>query len=359
VTFADGTRVHLGRGGVAAVTARTARQIVVALDRGTVQMVVTRRRAGERLEVVAGRYVFRVIGTQFQVSRSGGAARLVVSEGVVAVVTAGREMGRISAGQEWVGAIEAAEGAAPGLPAAAEGDDLQPAAIVSPPPQPPAPASLSPAPASPAVGPISRKDAADAAPALRATDCLTMAREGSPERALVCFGAVARGDGLEAEIALYETARLRRDVMSDPRGGLASLAEYHRRFPAGSLRDEALTSTVDLMARVGDAEGALARSAELLERAHSPERRAELHMVRGNVFRQLKRDWARAEAEYARAASAASAPLADDAAFWRAVCIEAAGARERAATAFTSYLQRPKPRHAAEARARLQMLQQK
>ena len=67
----------------------------------------------------------------------------------------------------------------------------------------------------------------------------------------------AEGSGLGAEMALYEVARLRRDVLADAAGALRALAEYRTRFPAGSLRREADMSQLELLVQLGRTDEAL------------------------------------------------------------------------------------------------------
>jgi hypothetical protein len=350
VALDDGSVVRLDAGGVAVLRAADPALTEVRLRRGAVRLHVTKRAPGQRLEVVAGGYVFRVVGTRFEVRLDPGVARLDVAEGVVAVLAGGREVRRVSAGESWSGAVAGARDGDGGLdaahespsPGATESAAAEPTPAVSPPPLTAVPPSTPPP-----------------APAPRASDCLE-ARRGpavAPAATLACLqAAAARTTGLDAEIALYEMARLRRDVLHDLPGALAALREHERRFPHGGLRDDVVTADADLSARTGDADGALAKSAALLEGAPSPDERAELHMLRANVYSQQKRDCVAAAREYAEAAHGPSAAISDEALFRRAVCLQQTGARDEAMAAFSSYLDRAGASHADQARARLQQL---
>jgi hypothetical protein len=356
--LADGTVIRLGPASAGSLAAPTPHLTTLSLVRGTVALAVAKRRLGEHLDVVAGPYQFRVVGTRFRVTLAGGEARLEVSEGIVAVRTKGRELRRVGAGGVWQGtAGMVAEVTPEEHPPIEEGP---PAVQPSAPPEPaPAPAVTSWGPPPPSLGepPRPREDGptAPAAPLPKPSECARLASAEGAQPAVGCYARLASGRGLDAELALIQIARLDRDALHDPRAALTALEDYRRRFPRGTLREEALTALVDLYARTGDAERALAESERLLGAA-SPERRGELHLLRGNVLRTQEHDCRRAAAEYADAETSARAPLADEAAFARAQCLSETGEREAARSAFARYLARPAPRHGAEARRALEGL---
>jgi hypothetical protein len=344
VALADGTRVRLAEESAAAVSAPESGRTVVALARGEVGVSVTKRRPGERFEVRAGRYAFRVVGTRFTVEIAGGAARLAVAEGIVVVTDGDLELGRFVAGETWSGSVAPPAPSAEGPPAAVEPARVE-APEVAPPPRAPAP-TVEDVPAR-----------APSPPAVRvpsSSECLGQSRAGASRQAAACLAAAATQRGLDAEIALVELARLRRDALGDTKGALAALSEYRARFPMGSLYEEALGASVDLLVRAGDGPGALAESERLLRRVGGAQRRAELRLLRGNVLRVLESDCRRADGEYAAAVSTGAERVADDAEFWRAVCLSTVGERDAAARAFTRYLERPRAQHAAEAKSRLE-----
>jgi hypothetical protein len=321
LVLADGSLLRLARGGEAWVSAPDRGRTVVRLTEGSVGLFVTHRRPEDYFEVQAGGYTFRTLGTSFRVSVESGPPELLVSEGEVAVLADGRELERVAAGGRWAAAPvpEAAGAGAPGT--------VNPAAD----PGAPAPATY--------------------------FDCRALAHAEGPRRAVPCLEGLARASGLEAELAMHELARLRRDEFGDPAGALRALREHRARFPASSLGEEVRMEIVELLARSGEADAALAESASLLEAATPPKRRADLLVLRGNLLRAIKRDCPAADREYAAAELSSSPGPADDAAYWRAVCREMQGDRAGAAAALTRYLQRPHPAHAAEAQRRLQALQ--
>jgi hypothetical protein len=168
--------------------------------------------------------------------------------------------------------------------------------------------------------------------------------------------AIAAGGTLVAETALYEQARLLAQERHDLPAALASLREHRRRFPHGALRAEVDLTLVELLPRLGRFREALDESAALLARDPQHERAAELRLLRGNILRESFNDYERAGLEYAAVREVVrtgeSSAIADDAAFFEAVCLEVVR-RDDAADAYRRYLAGRAPRHAAEARARL------
>jgi hypothetical protein len=186
-------------------------------------------------------------------------------------------------------------------------------------------------------------------------DCLALARQGQARAAEDCFGERARGSGLSAEMALYEVARLRRDVLRDAPGALAALAEYRERFPRGSLRNEVDLSRVELLAESGQSREALQESAALLGTASGRERAAELHVLRGNVYRRDLGDLPAAALEYSQAERQGGSRGAE-ASRLRGACLEALGDVAGALQAYRRYASLPGQPHAAEVSRRIEQL---
>lgn len=236
----------------------------------------------------------------------------------------------------------------------AEGDSAPRSGARAPEPQPsptPAPApSAEPPRRSEAARPsVTEPDAVSAAP-----DCLSLARRGHTRDAEACFVKTAEGTGLAAEMALYEVARLRRDVLSDPPGALQALAEYRKRFPSGSLRREADMSHLELLLQLGRTDEALKQSGELLSSSSSGERAAELHLLRGHILRKTQARFAEAAHEYELAERAGA--RASDITYFRALCLDALGQNSEAAALFSEYLDQPQHAYASDARKRLERL---
>jgi hypothetical protein len=186
-------------------------------------------------------------------------------------------------------------------------------------------------------------------------DCLSLARSGATREAEACFVERARGSGLGAEMALYELGRLRRDVLGDSRGALAALEQHAARFPSGSLRREVEMSALGLLVQLGRSREALARSSALLESQSGGERRAELHLFRGQVFRRNLNDLRAAEREYAQAEALAGSTAAE-ATYLRGLCLEALAEPRAASEAYRRYLEKPSRPRAADVQRRLDRL---
>ena len=149
---------------------------------------------------------------------------------------------------------------------------------------PPANKALAPAPPAPVPAPV--VSAAPALPTDNSVDCLSLARQGDTAAAQRCFEQRAQGSGLSAEMAAYEGARLRRDVLGDPQGALAALTQYRQRFPNGSLRREADVSILELLVQLGRTQEALTQTEQLLAAPTGKERVAELRLLRARLFRK-------------------------------------------------------------------------
>jgi len=193
-------------------------------------------------------------------------------------------------------------------------------------------------------------------PSAPSVDCLAFARSGDAGAAERCFETQASSQDLSAEVALYELARLRRDVLGKPADALLALDEYARRFPKGNLSGEVLFSRLELLVKLGRNDDVIRASDELLKSASGAERAPEIHLLRGNVYSHALGDAASATREYALA-RVAPGRVGDEAAFLEAVNLEKL-ADPRAADAFQSYLARSDARHRVEAQAHLNALKQ-
>ena len=186
-------------------------------------------------------------------------------------------------------------------------------------------------------------------------DCLELARRGDPRAAERCFDQRAAGSGLGAEMALYEMARLRRDVLRDAIGALAALSAYRERFERGSLRNEVDLSRVELLAELGRSTDALRESAAMLAGGSGRERAAELHLLRGDVYRRDVRDLRSAAAEYAQA-EALGGTRGAEASRRLGACLEALGDGAGALAAYRRYVADPSRAHVAEVSRRIERL---
>jgi tetratricopeptide (TPR) repeat protein len=298
----------------------------VVVDHGEVTLHVEKRvPGGPAFEVAAGPYRFRVLGTRFRVARRaldrgrGARVELWVDEGRVAVARGARALGFVEAGGHW-SADRPSPQSAPSLEAT--------------------PPSAS-APKAPAPRSSARPRCEELA-----------ARIETAREALSCYLAEAQGSGLGAETALYEAARLRRDALRDEQGALETLRLYRARFPAGMLSAEVDLSIVELLPKLNRHQDALQEIGRLLAEDPGRERAAELHLMRGNIYREVLEDFGRAERDYA-AVEAAQAPLVGDATFFRGVCLQALGRSAEARATLDRYLASGSSRFADEARRHL------
>jgi hypothetical protein len=165
----------------------------------------------------------------------------------------------------------------------------------------------------------------------------------------------AESSGLSAEAALYELARLRRDVQDDAKGALAALNEYRDRFPRGSLRNEVGLSRVELLSELGRGREALNEAEALLGSAKGGERAAELHLLRGNIFRRDLADFAQAAREYSKAEKFGGS-FGAEATRLRGLSLEALGDVEGALAAYRRYLSGPEQPRKGEVHRRVEAL---
>ncbi len=331
----------------------------IALDKGSIELHVLPRAPGHDFAVSAGGYQFVVVGTAFSVSRTEARLELSVSEGKVAVWHGAERLVTVGAGGQWAvplapAAHQRARGPVKPIPALALRAPVQP---VAPAPSPPTAATV--AQTEPTVPPTEAPAAPEPNPPQAAVpmrrDCGQIAVGGNPQEAMACYGQQAAKGGLAGEAAQYEIARLWRDAFHDPARALAGFREQRSRFPRGVLTIEADLSIIELLPRLDRHAEALAESERFLKEHPGAERRGEIHLLRGNIYREALRDFEHAEREYAWGAEARG-QVGDESRFLRAVCLEALGRTREARVAYEAYLSQPKGAHAADARRRLERL---
>ncbi len=126
-----------------------------------------------------------------------------------------------------------------------------------------------------------------------ALDCSSLSRKGRFDEALSCLERASRTSGMGAELALLESARLRRHVTGDVSAALADLERYEREFPSGALRREAGLLKLEVLRQLGKKEMARESIARLLPDV--PEQRTEL------LLQQFELDLALSDCEAAKA----------------------------------------------------------
>jgi len=171
-------------------------------------------------------------------------------------------------------------------------------------------------------------------------DCSDMVNNDAQAAEHCYVQRAAESSGLSAEAALYELARLRRDVRRDSKGALQALNDYRERFPQGSLRNEVGLSRVELLSELGRSREALNEAEALLGSAKGGERAAELYLLRGGIYRRDLSDFARAAQEYAQA-EAFGGTAGAEATRLRGLSLEALGDVEGALEAYRRYLSGP------------------
>jgi predicted negative regulator of RcsB-dependent stress response len=316
----DGTVVSTGENGRVKISTPTKEQTLVQLDAGAVELAVTPRTPGTRLEVLAGRYRFRVIGTRFRVEQNNNGLKLRVTEGRVAVVENDRILQVVDQGHEWT------------EPAAVDPTITK---------QPPS-----------TVAPIETH--APTEEVKTETNCLLAAREGKHDVALSCFKEQAKNNGVSAEVALYESARIEHELLGKAAQALATLSHYRQRFPEGTLWLETRLLAVQLLVELGEDDQALTESRELLQSERAQSRFAELHFLRGKLYRR-RGNCEQAINEYAKAAVSTNSQ-SDRARLERASCLEELGNRREALVTYERLSQSTHANLRNEAQKRLERL---
>jgi hypothetical protein len=315
----------------------------ILLQRGTIELHVTPQAPGHHLSVTVGRYRFTVVGTVFTLSRSQARLELQVREGAVAVARGTRRLAIVRAGGSWNAVDEQTTPvSAPPLPKSRSAEaPLGPPAPVFPAPSPVPSVGEQPTPA--------QTPSANKSPD---QDCRQLAANHRTQDAMACYEQQAMRNGLAGETAAYQLARLWRDALGQPERALAAFESQRSRFPSGVLRREAELSIIELLPRLGRHAEALADSQHFLTAYPDDERKGELHLLRGNIYREAIHDLDHAQREYALGANA-KGRVGDDSRFFHAVCLEALRRTGEARRAYQSYLGQHGAVHAAEAERRL------
>jgi hypothetical protein len=375
VTLVDQATAVLSADAVASARAQSGDTEIV-LSKGGIELHVLPRTPGHAFAVNAGLYRFTVVGTAFTVSQTRSRLELAVSEGTVAVWRGTKRLAMVGAGAQWSADMSPAASARPQAPraqaepssAVALAEPLPretpglapppaptPAAAVAGAPSLPSSPTTTPPPAAPPATSVVPDQGTASAPAALRRDCGQLAASKRAQEALTCYQEQAAQSGLAGETALYELARLWRDSFGQLDRALAVFQAQRARFPSGVLRTEADLSIIELLPRLDRHADALAESAHFLTAHPKAERRGELHLLRGNIFREVLRDLDHAEREYARGAEAGGR-VGDDSRFMHAVCLEALGRVDEARRAYEAYLLRTGATHAQEAKTRLERL---
>jgi len=286
---------------------RDGRDVVVHLERGQVHVWSAPRFAG-KLWVATPRHRGAVIGTVFSVQYSDGKERFAVARGKVDVYESDIRIAHLSAGEIWASGLDAAEVSAEAvslLERAASGQAVRlqltgrsPETVPTVEPVRPIPLAVATHPGRSRAPTRARAQAPRAAtaraePAAKtaevppeseadrlAREAETYERSGQFKAAADRYEALSRGSGIDAEWALYRLGKLRERHLGDREGALSAWREHRRRFPAGSLRQEAHLSMVETLARLGRNEEALGEAERFLAQYPNSERRSELARIK-------------------------------------------------------------------------------
>jgi hypothetical protein len=135
--------------------------------------------------------------------------------------------------------------------------------------------------------PSEREPSRALAPAARESDagqCSQLAKAGQYAAASACYGKVAHGSSMGAELALYEKARLEAKAMGQSSQALATLDEHARRFPSGVLTTEVELTRIELLSQLGRSAEALSAIDRGLHGALGRERGGDLQVLRAELL---------------------------------------------------------------------------
>ena len=117
-----------------------------------------------------------------------------------------------------------------------------------------------------------------------AGECGQLAKAGQYPAAAACYGSVARGSSMDAELALYEKARLEAKALGQSSQALATLDEHARRFPGGVLSTEVELTRIELLSQLGRRAEALHAIERGLQGALGRERGSDLQVLRAELL---------------------------------------------------------------------------
>jgi hypothetical protein len=311
-------QIHLA-GGVTATladgTSATARvqegTLDIALAGGTINLQVQRRQIGQALLITAGPYRFTVVGTVFRISHTARRLDLQVNEGLVAVSSGGDHVATVASGENW--------------------------SINLPTTNP------------------RRTDVVYRVARLTSQQDCTRFTAAETQQKIVCYREQVRKGGTEGERAQHALARYLRDDMADLTGALAAFESQRSRFPRGALRVDADRAVIELLPRLGRHAEALVETQSFLDSHPDTDDRAEIRLLRGDIYRAIFQDMMSAEREYDEGA-VADGRTGDDSRFLRALCLEALGRVEEARLAYRDYLAQSGTAHTREAQRRMERL---
>lgn len=309
------------------------------VEGGEVRFSVPKRAPGNPFVVRVARYRVVVLGTRFGVALDGSHNVAVdVEDGTVEVFGEGADgrLAHLHRGESWRSPL-----ADDATHAANDGAASAPSAIAAAPPSPSEASAAAERPAEPMQAShhavhVASRTVAMAAPdgAAASTGTVEAAAAGDPTsaaraalaagdggKALQLYRTLAQRSGPAAENAAYEIGKILDEKLGQPASAVAAWRRYRSDHPSGILRLEADVSIIEVLARSGETDEALAEATDFLRRHPESERRAEIARVAGDLYRG-RGDCRRAVGAYQVALGAARTPdVADPASFHRAACL--------------------------------------
>jgi TolA-binding protein len=346
----------------------------IVLEHGTVVSSIHPRGDAPPFRVVAGNYEVRVIGTLFQVSRTGDQVDVRVREGKVevrgpkgttlvgagesfssrggAVAPIASEAVNLLGGHSPVSMVREAEPHPDREPPVIAKARPRPrldrrAAPTQPPPTEPAPDSAEEPSATPEL--VEPEPAAETAPVAEGDKYVEAVGSEDTERAITLFDELVASGGPRAELAAYQAARLSRS--RDLNEAVQRYEHLLSTHPSGVFGQEARLDVIECAMQLGKWDKASYHIDVFLDAYPGSERTAEVHFLRAEVARR-GHDCAAAIPDYDAALS--SPRRVGDAMFFKAWCLLSHEKADEALPYLERYLERfPTGRHATEARKRV------
>jgi len=117
-----------------------------------------------------------------------------------------------------------------------------------------------------------------------ANQCAKLAKDAKYADAVGCYGRIAGGSSMSAELALYEKARIEAKALGQSSVALRTLDEHQRRFPSGVLSTEVELTRIELLSQLGRRGEALAAIERGLQSALGRERGGDLQVLRADLL---------------------------------------------------------------------------
>jgi hypothetical protein len=294
-------RVVAGPGTLARLqrSARGDGTVTLVVERGSLLAHVRPRRKDAPFIIETPAYRARVVGTVLRVvAHDDASASIAVGHGAVEVTPRGGSPRLVRSGERWP--ADSTDRPSADELARMGSADLEGAGPA-------------------AFGVIATPLPAAARPAQAAASAACETLHG--DAAITCWLAVAdHADPLRAESALYQAGFIRMHELGDPAFALGIWERQRSRFPHGVLADEAQTSIIDALVALHRTRAAEVEIADYLRAHPTGLRSAELHFVRGTLFRDDDRSCRRAARELDLALAHPAAPWAARARAARSGC---------------------------------------